>query len=162
MNGPKVFSHHGLISLDRIYLGCTFDSYVFHISRPYSCLISYQSRFGGNTKEDRDCRMPPSTLGGTLWFIVNTVLKTSRNQLRSSETLCSLFPYADIQSRAPFSLYFSPPKNLPLLRVSNEAVPWWSRWEAGRNKADLASAWAAALVLFQMKNQLWKAALQNL
>lgn len=106
VNGQKVFSNNGLTSLDRIYLSCALDSNVFHISRPYS-LNFYQSRFGGNTKEDSDCkpiktskpiktcRMPQSTLGGTLWFIVNTILKTSGNQLRSPETLSSLFPHAD-------------------------------------------------------------------
>lgn len=72
-------------------------------------------------------------------------LQTIDYCVRHRNLSSSLFPYASIWISMLFSLCFSPPKNFTLLKVSNKAMPWWSRWEACRNKADLASAWAAAL-----------------
>lgn len=134
-------------------------------------------RFGGNTDKGSVCK--PTKAGrrternfGELCGLRLTAalhyndldsckLQTIHCVREEKKSSVCLFSYASICFSTPFSLCSSPPKNLPLQKISNKAVPWWSRWEAGWNKADLVSAWAAALILFQVKSWPWKVGLQN-
>lgn len=74
-------------------------------------------------------------------------LQTIEHCVRRAEIFpSSLFSYATVWFSTPSSLCFSPPGDVLFLEVSALVVQ-----VGGRNRTDLATAWAAAPILLQMQ-----------